>query len=198
MVVAAVVAAAVAAAVAVAVGITGIARADDAPSHPVTLSSTAPATPPAPSHPGPGPGHGRGWGPGGAAQLHAMGSPMLTDLAGRLGVDTSTLRSALKRVRTHLKDARSAAKKPGQQRPDPSVAEAAFAKALADDLGLPEQKVADALTAIRDERQRAREQRLSDRLDHAVQDGTLTQGEADAVRKAVKEGIIPMGGPPRP
>ena len=69
-----------------------------------------------------------------------------------------------------------------------------MAKALAEKLGLAEDKVATALTELREAHQAERAAALKERLDAAVQDGTLTQAEADAVTKAVEKGVIGGGG----
>ena len=68
-----------------------------------------------------------------------------------------------------------------------------MARALAEKLGLAEDKVATALTELRDAHQAERAAALKDRLDAAVKDGTLTQAEADAVTKAVEKGVIGGG-----
>ena len=72
--------------------------------------------------------------------------------------------------------------------------DAALAKALAEKLNLDEAKVAQALAEIRAARQAERAAALKERLDAAVADGTLTQAEADAVTKAVEQGVISGGG----
>lgn len=107
----------------------------------------------------------------------------------------------------------SAAGTPGaehqQQRTD---RQAKFAEALAKELGVPTEKVTDALKKIaaehradrperpaehrqakpqdRQERQAKMQERLQQRLDQAVKDGKLTQAEADAIMKAVKSGVF--------
>ncbi|MEU5564702.1 hypothetical protein [Micromonospora musae] len=78
-----------------------------------------------------------------------------------------------------------------------------FAEELAKELGVPTEKVTDALKKLRDEHKADRPQRpsaedrqarLKERLDRAVQDGKLTQEQADAIVKAVEAGVFP-GGP---
>jgi hypothetical protein len=81
---------------------------------------------------------------------------------------------------------------PGQ-RPDPAERDAALAKALASKLGVGEAEVKAAIDEIRAERQAERAAALKERLDAAVQAGTLTQTEADAVQKAVEKGVIHGG-----
>lgn len=50
-----------------------------------------------------------------------------------------------------------------------------------------------ALEELRTEAQKNRAAALKPRLDQAVADGTLTQAEADAVTKAVEQGVIGGG-----
>ena len=95
-------------------------------------------------------------------------------------------------VRTALQEYRDA------NRPDPGTRpaapdDAALAKALAGALDKPEADVTKALTEIRTERDAARDQAVEDKLAAAVQDGTLTQAEADAVKKAADAGIVRVG-----
>jgi hypothetical protein len=71
--------------------------------------------------------------------------------------------------------------------------EAALAKALSSKLGIDEAKIKSALEEIRAAHQSVREAALKARLDAAVQSGTLTQAEADAVQKAVDQGVIHVG-----
>ena len=72
--------------------------------------------------------------------------------------------------------------------------EAALAKSLAESLGLDEAKVTSALQEIRSDEQSEHAAELKTRLDKAVGDGKLTQAEADAVTKAVQNGVIGGGG----
>jgi hypothetical protein len=71
--------------------------------------------------------------------------------------------------------------------------DAALAKALAEDLDVAEADVAKAVAEIRSERKAVRDQRIADRLAEAVTAGTLTQAEADAVKKAADAGIVRVG-----
>ena len=70
-------------------------------------------------------------------------------------------------------------------------------EAFAETLGVSPDQVTSALEEIRSKAQADRAAGLQERLDQAVADGTLTQDEADAVMKAAREGVIPMGGRPR-
>ncbi len=68
--------------------------------------------------------------------------------------------------------------------------QAAFAKALAEELGLPEEQVQEALTTVREdlaEQWRAERQAAAkERLDAAVASGELTEEQADALREAAE------------
>jgi hypothetical protein len=72
--------------------------------------------------------------------------------------------------------------------------EAALAKSLAESLGIDEAKVTVAFEELRNDAQSERAAALKTRLDKAVADGKLTQAEADAVTKAVEQGVIGGGG----
>ncbi|MDI1463986.1 hypothetical protein QEZ54_23655 [Catellatospora sp. KI3] len=90
---------------------------------------------------------------------------------------------------------------------DRDARQAAFAAALAKELGVDEQKVSDALTKVREQlrsergddgrtgeqSQADRAARLKERLDQAVKDGKLTQAEADAIVKAAQAGVLGGG-----
>ncbi|MFC7502794.1 hypothetical protein, partial [Nocardioides sp. GCM10030258] len=66
----------------------------------------------------------------------------------------------------------------------------ALAKALADELGLDEAKVADALDTLRDAQKAERRTDLSERLDTAVKDGDLTDADKASVLKAYDAGVL--------
>jgi hypothetical protein len=72
-----------------------------------------------------------------------------------------------------------------------------FAAALAEELGLPETEVAEAIERVRDgfrEQDRAgRIARLEERLDAAVEAGDLTREQADAILEAHEAGVAPFG-----
>jgi DNA-binding transcriptional MerR regulator len=83
--------------------------------------------------------------------------------------------------------------------------EAAFAAALAKELGVPQDKVTAALQKLRDQRtadhktqqgdnKADRQAQLKQRLDQAVKAGKLTQEQADAINKAVQAGVLPGAG----
>ena len=73
-----------------------------------------------------------------------------------------------------------------------------FVESLATELGLPVEQVRDALQAVGDElREEVRADRLAaleERLAAAVEDGTLTQEQADAILEAADAGVFPLGG----
>lgn len=106
-------------------------------------------------------------------------------------MDEAKVSDALKAFR----DANKPSTPPAEgEKPDAAAREAALAKSLADSLGIDEAKVATALSELRSEAQADRAAELKTRLDQAVTDGKLTQAEADAVTKAVQNGIIGGGG----
>ena len=143
------------------------ANADDTTDTTGTTSTQSPD----PGRPGPG-------GPGG----HGPGLDS-TALAKALGVSEDDLKDALDAVRDELRpDAAERAER-----------EAALAKALAEELGLGEAKVSAALEDVRAAHEAERRQDLSDRLDQAVSDGTLTTGDKASVLKAYDAGVL--GGP---
>ena len=72
--------------------------------------------------------------------------------------------------------------------------QAELAKSLAASLGIDEAKVTAALEELRTAEQAEHAAELKTRLDKAVTDGKLTQAEADAVTKAVQNGVIGGGG----
>jgi hypothetical protein len=194
---------AAAAALAIGLGVAAVARADDVPSS--GTPSAAANTTPGPAATGQGrgngqlkthgPGDGKGWGPGGRFGGGVALGAEVADLATRLGVAESTLRDALKGAKDDLKAAHQAtgALRSGQR----DAALDAFADALAKRLGLSSSTVRTALDEVRASHDADRQQAFDDRLDQAVKDGTLTQAEADAVRKAARAGVIGMGRGPR-
>lgn len=80
--------------------------------------------------------------------------------------------------------------------------DAEFAKALAAELGISEDKVAAAVEKVREQQkpqgqpkdapktQADRQAELKSRLDAAVKDGKLTQEQADAILKAYEAGVL--------
>ena len=112
----------------------------------------------------------------------------VTELASKLGVSEDKVREALQAIREENRSTTPPADQTREQR------DAALAKALAEKLNLDEAKVTQALAEIRAAKQAERAAALKERLDAAVADGTLTQAEADAVTKAVEQGVISGGG----
>ena len=158
------------------VGIAGVAAADPTPTPSPTATASGTPTPGS-DRPDGGP-HGGGFRGGGD----------LSELAGKLGVTESKLQDALKAIR----DENRSATKPDNQTPEQR--DGALAKALAAKLNIDEAKVASALAEIRTARQADEAAALKAKLDAAVKAGTLTQAEADAVTKAVQQGVINVGG----
>jgi hypothetical protein len=158
------------------VGIAGVAAADPTPTPNPTATASGSATP-GTDRPGAG-RHGGGFRDG--AQL--------SELAGKLGVTEERLREALSAIREENRSTPP----PGDQTREER--DAALAEALAEQLDLDEAKVVQALAEIRAARQAEQAAALKERLDAAVADGKLTRAEADAVTKAVEQGVINVGG----
>ncbi|MDQ0634813.1 DNA-binding MarR family transcriptional regulator [Arthrobacter pascens] len=166
------------------IGVAGIASATTTvtPTPSTSSSASTDGTPPAD-------GGGRHGGRGG------FGGVKAADLAAKLGVDESKVADALKAFRDANKPATPPATPPANgTRPDPAARQAELAKSLAASLGIDEAKVTAALDELRTAEQADRAAALKTRLDKAVTDGKLTQAEADAVTKAVQNGVIGGGG----
>ncbi|MFF0721872.1 hypothetical protein [Micromonospora sp. NPDC003816] len=112
--------------------------------------------------------------------------------------------------------ASASAEQQDEKRPEPGAHRAKFAESLAEELGVPTEKVTEALEKLREEhkpqvrpdgegRERPdgdrgpkgspedRTEALTERLAKAVEDGKLTQEQADAITAAVEAGVF--GGP---
>lgn len=131
---------------------------------------------------GPG-GHGRGPGLDAAA------------LAKALGVSESKVSDALDAAREATRPDPADRPAAGEKPTPPTEAErtareAALAKALAKALGIDEAKVTKALETVRAAREAERRTDLSERLDAAVKDGTLTSGDKASVLKAYDAGVL--------
>lgn len=201
-----VLAAVAALAVAAGVVVTGVAvaRIHETPS--AAPVAATPTTRPSPdtSEPTPGKGWtmrpGHGWSPGGPrGRLRGphFGGALVPRLADKLGVDESAVRDAMKEARDSLKSEWRSGDRSGPPpwAGGPGAMREVMVDTFARALGVSPNEVTSALEEIRSEAQADREAALQDRLDKAVSDGTLTQDEADAVMKAAREGVIPMGGP---
>ena len=130
---------------------------------------------------------GRGWpGPGRGSQDGGLAR----ELADKLGLEEAKVAEAL---RTIKEENRPSGRPDPITKPDLAEREAALASALSSKLGIDEAKIKSALDEIRAAHQSEREAALKARLDAAVQSGTLTQAEADAVQKAVDQGVINFG-----
>jgi hypothetical protein len=164
------------------IGVAGMASATTTPTP--SASSSASADGSTSTAPGGGMGkHGGRGGERGIAQASA--------LAEKLGVEEAKVTEALQAFREANKPAGPPAE---GEKPDAASREAALAKSLAESLGIEESTVATALEELRSERQAEKAAGLKTRLDQAVADGKLTQAEADAVTKAVENGVIGGGG----
>ena len=159
-------------------GMAGLASGAPTPT-PSTTPSTTQSEGPA-DRPGGRGGHGGG-----------LRGASASELATKLGVTEAQVTEALKAIR----DERMATDKSATTAPDPATRDAALAKSLAEKLGLEEAKVATALAEIRAAHDADHKAAFQTKLDGAVKAGTLTQAEADAVRKAADKGVIGYGGP---
>lgn len=178
-------------------GATGMASATTAPPAPNSSSPSANAapdgqTPGSGQDKGQGKGQGKGHGLGhglGHGRGHGQGlrGAQASALAAKLGVDEAKVADALKNFR---QENRPSGPRSGGQKPDLAAKDAALAASLAKSLGIDEAKVKAALEELRAEARKSRAADLKPRLDQAVADGTLTRAEADAVMKAVEQGVI--------
>ena len=126
--------------------------------------------------------HGSRGGERGIAQASA--------LAEKLGVEEANVTEALQAFR----EANKPTTPPTEgTKPDAATRDAALATSLSGTLGIEETKVSAALAELRAEKQAEKAAALKTRLDQAVTDGKLTQAEADAVTKAVENGVIGGG-----
>ncbi|MDQ5862189.1 MAG: hypothetical protein M3536_08000 [Actinomycetota bacterium] len=176
------------------IGIAGVASATTTPTPTPSASSSASADGSASGSTSAGPADGKGMrgghGHGGFRGVDAA------ELATKLGVDEAKVTEAL----TAYRDANKPTAPPADRttaegtRPDPAAKQAELAKSLAATLGIDEAKVTAALEELRTAEQADRAAALKTRLDQAVTDGKLTQAEADAVTKAVQNGVIGGGG----
>ena len=187
------------AAVVIGLGVSQVARADDTTTTPTPSVTSTQGNANQGTTDGT-PGSGKGWGPGGrhgGGMGKGMGKGVdLSALATRLGVNETKLADALKAVRDELKASRTAGQGKATK-PDAAALQDEFAKKLAAKLGIDAAKVKTAFADLRAAHEAEEQKAFDDRLAQAVKDGTLTQAEADAVKKAAKAGVIRMGHGPR-
>ncbi len=168
-----------------AIGVAGIADAAPSPT-PAAPTSGASAS----AEPGPG-------GPGGRGHRHDDNGALAQQLATKLGLDQAKVATALQEVREANRPASrptaGSTPGPGAQPRDRAADDAILAAALAPKLGVDEAKIKTALAEIRAARTADQAKALDDKLAAAVKAGTLTQAEADAVAKAVNQGVIAVG-----
>lgn len=137
-------------------------------------------------------------GPGGHHEGRGPGGFDTAELAEKLGVEESELSEALDAVRESQRPAQQDAAKGADSseasQEDLSAAheerQAAFASALAEELGIDEATVTSAMEELRAAAESEREASEKQVLADAVSEGTLTQEEADAVQKAAEAGIV--------
>ena len=112
-------------------------------------------------------------------------------LAEKLGVDEAAVTEALTAARDAAKP--DAEGTPGEW-PDRAAMESGLVTSLAASLGLDESAVRTAIDDLRAEQQADRTAEVTERLDAAVADGSLTRVEADGAAKAVELGLLGGGG----
>jgi hypothetical protein len=138
-------------------------------------------------------GVGEGRGPGG----HGRGGAHVDSaaLAEALGVTEDELETALDAVRDELEPGTAQRPADGERPAPPTEAEreersAAFAKALADELGIDEAKVTDALEGLHEAARTEHRSELGERLDQAIEDGDLDDTDKASVLKAYDAGVL--------
>ncbi len=128
------------------------------------------------------------------------GGEIAQELATKLGLDEEKVADALDAVRDDLprpeKPAAGEAPTPPTEA-ERTAREAAFAKALAKELGVSTAKVTTALEAIHTAHEAEHRDALSTRLDTAVKAGDLTAADKASVLKAFDAGVL-GGGPGGP
>lgn len=95
------------------------------------------------------------------------------------GVSVEQVESALAAAEERMRESFESGEPPA-----PDV----FIKTLADELGVSEEEVADALATAREEAFNAHREEAEQKLDDAVEAGRLSEKEADAIRDRLKSG----------
>ncbi|GAB3750651.1 hypothetical protein [Microlunatus parietis] len=112
------------------------------------------------------------------------------ELAEKLGLDEALVDEALRAAFQELRPDRDA---DPDDRPSREERQQQLTKLLAEKLGVEQAAVEKALTELREAARADGIAALKERLAEAVEAGTLTQAEADAVVKAAEAGVIPAG-----
>jgi hypothetical protein len=144
---------------------------------------------------------GFGRGPGGPGSDHGpgghRGGPGMNAaaLAEALGLEEAEVIAAFEAIRDDLRPEPPA---DGETRTPPTEAEreafkAEMIAALAAELGVSEADLTDAFDALADDRRAEVRDALSDRLDDAVEAGTLTEGDKASVLKAFDAEVLGFG-----
>lgn len=121
---------------------------------------------------------GEDGGRGPAGRRHGkMRGESAAALAEKLGVEEGALEDAVAAVRERVREN-------GRD---------ALAAALAEELGIEESAVTEALDELRTERRDEARTSFAERLDAAVEEGTLTEADKESVLKAFDAGILGRG-----
>lgn len=153
---------------------------------PSATPSAGPPTPNVPATPGSGPSDGQ-------VRHPEVGGLWAAGLAEKLGLDEDKVREALESVHREMRADREDLSDPPSR--DERAAERA--KRLAEKLGVDQSDVETAIAELQDAHKVVAFTSLKERLAEAVEEGTLTQAEADAVVKATEAGVIPAIRGPR-
>lgn len=155
------------------------------PSSSTSTQQPGTTTPDAPG--APGDRGGRGHGPGG------MKGDDAAALATALGLDEAKVEAAITKVREANRPAERPAEGTAPSDADREARRTAYITALAKELGVSESTVSSALDKLQSDREAEHRTAMSQRLDTAVADGTLTASDKASVLKAFDAGVL--GGP---
>ncbi|KGN43028.1 hypothetical protein [Knoellia aerolata] len=133
-----------------------------------------------------------GHGPGGKGGMRGADASALAE---QLGLDEATVEAAVTKVREATRPTERPAEGTRPTEAEREARQAAYVTALAEELGVTEAKLTAALAEIRGEHQAEHRTRLEERLDTAVDDGTLSDADRASVLKAFDAGVLGGGGP---
>lgn len=128
---------------------------------------------------------------GGKRNHHHGPRQHAADLAEKLGVSQDDIRDAMKQAHKDLPRP-DKAELTAEQR---EAAQQERAQALADALGIKVEKVASAMQQVREDHLAERVETLTQALDAAVADKTITAADKESFLKVIKADILPGKGP---